>query len=407
MRSIIKGRYLTTASFTLLLTIHETTPVSAQTVVWQQTTLANQYAVSLVATPNGHVFAGTSAHGTYRTTDNGASWTQLTDSSIIALAADSQGDLFAAGGGVFRSTDNGESWMERDTGLTDYMVGALMIDSAGYMLVGTRDSGVFRSTDNGNHWEQTNNGIPKAVIDFAKNPRNGDYYAVSPAGVQRSTNGGLNWTQTGFTGAYGRALASSSNGTILLGISGGGVQRSTDNGGTWTSTGLVSVFSLLITSNGNIFAGGYDGIYHSKSDSIQWIADTTGLTNQRVLKIRQSPSGYLFIGTFGDGVFRSVEPITSVREDHDLSPTDFLLQQNYPNPFNSMTTIQYSLKRTSPVMLRVFDMLGREIATLADGKSEAGTHSLRWDAARVASGVYYYQLRTSSFTETKKLLLMK
>ena len=107
--------------------------------------------------------------------------------------------------------------------------------------------------------------------------------------------------------------------------------------------------------------------------------------------------------------------ITSVRETGGELPRSFELEQNYPNPFNPSTTIQFSLPRAAHVVLKVFDMLGEEITTLVSDDRGAGTYTTRWNAAGNSSGVYFYRLearpinggQASSFTQTRKLLLLK
>lgn len=98
--------------------------------------------------------------------------------------------------------------------------------------------------------------------------------------------------------------------------------------------------------------------------------------------------------------------VVSVSKD-DNSPTEFSLSHNYPNPFNPATTISFSLATKSLVSLRIFDILGREVAVLISDILPAGTHSSQWNAERVSSGVYFYRLQAGTFSETKKLLLIR
>lgn len=106
-------------------------------------------------------------------------------------------------------------------------------------------------------------------------------------------------------------------------------------------------------------------------------------------------------------VIAHVLPLTAVPTSSSLIPTEYRLEQNYPNPFNPSTIINYQLPKQSHVTLMVFDVLGRELATLVNGVEEPGYKTARWDATSLASGVYYYRLQAGTFTETKKLLLLR
>lgn len=104
--------------------------------------------------------------------------------------------------------------------------------------------------------------------------------------------------------------------------------------------------------------------------------------------------------------------LTGIDEDSSL-PSEFKLEQNYPNPFNPETTISYKIQAASKVSLKVYDALGREVATLVDEYKQPGNYSVKFNAIHlersreIPSGVYFYQLRAGSFVETKKLILMQ
>jgi hypothetical protein len=89
------------------------------------------------------------------------------------------------------------------------------------------------------------------------------------------------------------------------------------------------------------------------------------------------------------------------------TPNTFYLAQNYPNPFNPSTTIEFSLAAPSHVELTVFNVLGQEVTTLANGQYQAGVQSIVWDANEVSSGVYFYRLTTDNKVETRKMMLLK
>ncbi|NWF51281.1 MAG: T9SS type A sorting domain-containing protein [Ignavibacteriaceae bacterium] len=98
---------------------------------------------------------------------------------------------------------------------------------------------------------------------------------------------------------------------------------------------------------------------------------------------------------------------TDVSLDNELQPKDFTLFQNYPNPFNPRTTIKYFIPTSEFVTLKVYDVLGNEVATLVDEYKTAGSYEVDFDAAGLSSGVYFYKLQSGSFVESKKMIYLK
>jgi hypothetical protein len=98
---------------------------------------------------------------------------------------------------------------------------------------------------------------------------------------------------------------------------------------------------------------------------------------------------------------------TSVTEKNSYNPEVYSLQQNYPNPFNPSTSIQFFLQKASHVKLQVFNVLGKEVATLVNGYKEAGQHVEKFDATALASGVYFYRLNAENYSAMKQMLLIK
>jgi hypothetical protein len=99
-------------------------------------------------------------------------------------------------------------------------------------------------------------------------------------------------------------------------------------------------------------------------------------------------------------------PITDVEQLTGF-PKVFALSQNYPNPFNPSTTLSFSLPSRSFVTLNIFDLLGREVATVVSEEFPAGTYSRQWNASNISSGIYFYRLKAGSFIEIKKLVLLR
>jgi len=94
-------------------------------------------------------------------------------------------------------------------------------------------------------------------------------------------------------------------------------------------------------------------------------------------------------------------------DEENGPPINFTLEQNYPNPFNPITTINYSIPENSIVLLKVFDLLGREITTLVSEEKIPGRYQTHFDGSNLPSSVYFYKLQAGSFVETKKMILMR
>jgi hypothetical protein len=95
------------------------------------------------------------------------------------------------------------------------------------------------------------------------------------------------------------------------------------------------------------------------------------------------------------------------KEENNNIPVAFKLKQNYPNPFNPKTQIDFSLAKSGSVSLKVYNVLGREIATLINKELGAGSYKVNFDANGLSSGIYFYRLEAGGFTSVKKMMLMK
>ncbi len=93
--------------------------------------------------------------------------------------------------------------------------------------------------------------------------------------------------------------------------------------------------------------------------------------------------------------------------DPDAVNYKYELNDNYPNPFNPSTTISYELAAAGFTTLKIYNILGKEIATLVNEKQNAGTHMVQWNASSFSSGVYFYKLQTDGFIQTKRMILTK
>ncbi|MBU1421963.1 MAG: T9SS type A sorting domain-containing protein, partial [Bacteroidetes bacterium] len=186
-----------------------------------------------------------------------------------------------------------------------------------------------------------------------------------------------------------------------------------NNGTSWSAvnTGLtITVVQALAVSGTNLFAGVWcSRVFLSTNNGTSWSAVNTGLTTSTDVRALAVSGTNLFAGTWGGGVWRRPlsEMITSVQPLPGELPAAFRLEQNYPNPFNPVTTIEYHIPVSAHVLLKVFDLLGREVATLVNEGKAVGVHTIHYDASGLAGGVYFYRIQAGNYVEARKLVLLR
>jgi hypothetical protein len=235
--------------------------------------------------------------------------------------------------------------------------------------------------------------------------------------VQQTRDGG--YIITGYTSSSGAGLDD-----MLL------IKTDTTGNATWTrtfgGTGRDYGNSVQQTTDGGYIVAGYtlsfgaggDDVWLVKTDvngNQTWSATYGGSASDVAYSIKKAyDGGYIITGhtlSYGAGVhdvwlIRIAPEVMAAHETQGV-PKEYCLLQNYPNPFNPSTTIGYRIQERGFVSLRVFDLLGREVATLVNELKQPGTYAVQWDASGVASGVYLYRLRSEGFIQTRRLLLVR
>jgi len=210
------------------------------------------------------------------------------------------------------------------------------------------------------------------------------------------------------------AITADGTGYVWIGTGGGGLAKF--DGVTWavyntSNSGLPfdHVFSLAFDENGTLWIGTGAGL--ARYDGTDWTVYNTsnsGLPSNGVFALAIDGIGNKWIGTeVGVSVFQE-GGVVSIREDPLAAIVGgFRLSQNYPNPFNPSTRIEYALSSQQFVTLKIYDLLGREVATLVNEEKQAGDHQVVFDASRLSSGVYMYRLTAGSFSASNKMIVMK
>jgi photosystem II stability/assembly factor-like uncharacterized protein len=362
------------------------------------------------------------------------------------------------GGVTYKSTNNGSTWnpLTLPSGITT-MSAMCFTDPVKGVMVGANGK-INYTTDGGKTWTGFTIGTArywgvdiKGSIGYAGN---------SSGTVVRTTNGGASWTTYSSVGSkyiYSVDVLNDSVAYISTGLQENSIYKTTNSGLTWDpmfTSGTASLFSVKFANDSIGFAAGQKGqIYYTVDRGVTWtqvpsdtnydyfciditnypdgiISGTSGrltgfsmVNNEPVLydipsgtqsslfsisaSRHQNGVGYSIYAAGENGnILRHYSPLTSV-PGVAKSPANFVLEQNFPNPFNPSTTIRFTTERNDRVSIVVFDMLGRRVTTLADREFDAGTHSVTWNAESAANGIYYYTMRNSVSSETRKAVLLK
>jgi hypothetical protein len=376
-----------------------------------------------------NLFAASQGGGVSISTNNGASWTTLNaglTNTIVYVLATNGSDLYAGTyGGVFRSTNSGSSWVAVNTGLTSTMILSFAV-RGGSLYAGTSNGGIFVSSNSGASWSALNTGLPSlSIYDFAVSGTT--LIAATYNGVSVLTNGASRWI-TVSSGLSNTAMSSFciSGTTLYAGTSGTGVWKRP----LWEITDVPPAptpASPLDTARGipvnaTLSWGALPGpITYAVEVSTTPTFATTVLSDSNLTATART-IGALSLGTtyywrvkakneLGWGAFSTTRRFTttvtsSVENLRSMLPKEFELGQNYPNPFNPSTVIRFAIPQAVHVQLEVFDILGRSVATLVSDNLEAGSYFVPWSATN-PSGLYFYRLEAGTFTDTKRMTLLK
>jgi hypothetical protein len=278
--------------------------------------------------------------------------------------------------------------------------------------VGARWS-LWKSTNGGVNWDSAGLYLQQAGTEAGWNNamwRSGTnlWFGTNNTRVYKSTNFGSTWTfgaTTGSVNSYSVAF----NGN--KGYTGQSVAlTSTDGGSSWATATLLGTGTIYS------FNGVIDRFWYLRATRIYWsndngvTFDTQYVGTGTYLAMNLVQDGQVIRGwavTSAGLITAYYETISGINNNQNEIPNNYLLAQNYPNPFNPSTKISFMLPKAGDVRLTVIDILGREVATLVNGYRNAGTHTVDFDASNFASGVYFYRIDAGTFTDVKKMVLMK
>jgi len=351
------------------------------------------------------IFAG-AKHGLYISNDTGKYFkaTTLTNHEINAITS-CNNILFAGSDnfGVYSSSDSGTTWIL--TSLNGYPVFSFC--TLGNTVYAGTSEGIFVTTNFGNNWTQT--GLYNYII-YSLIIKNNIIYAGTQDGIFISTNNGLLWQQSSLT--FFKILSLSFNDNfIFAGAEEYGMFTSSNNGINWNQAIFphTSVKSILTFENYVIAGTMYYpfGVFVSTDYGISWYLKNQGLNDLTHILTINKIKNNIFIGTEFSAWRRTLIDLTEVVEKSSNISSSYLLEQNYPNPFNPSTNIRYQITCNKYVTLKVYDLLGKEVAILVNENQKPGKYEVAFNGSLLPSGIYLYRLEAGDFRETRKMILIK
>ncbi len=387
---------------------------------WSATGVPNGSVIKLKRC-DGKLFAATLYHSVQYSEDEGISWNFASDRVFASIPNRFTNDFACTDTSYFLATASGLlSLRQSDTHWNVSFSGKNVLAvavSGNTVYVGIAAEGVKVSHDGGVNWSEINGGLPSGTdVSDIWLTENYIFAAVSNSGLYRLSYTGQSW-EAANAGIQNQNIKAFFEKDGILYAGGYGFFRSDNWGENWVekTNGMwvYDVYSIYGIGNAILTGTTYNDVYITYDNAETWedVADNLNINGYiGVVMSFISDDNYIYAGMSNSGVWRRPvsDFITDVASNEEL-PGKFKLEQNYPNPFNPMTTIKYSIPANAgaPTSLRIYNVLGKEIATLVNKIQSPGNYSVQFNASDLPSGVYYYTLRVGEFAETKKMLLLK
>ena len=381
---------------------------------------------------------------------------------IVYNPQDSNEGYLAAKYTLHKTTDGGESWVYQNK---LFGVNAIAYHPANpnILVAGLSDislsgaSYIYRSTNGGEDWYMIEESGPPfmSLTRFYHHPQNPDLiYGIGGRRIYKSTDFGVSWENKvngiiddgiGNTNAISDFAIFEKNPEIMYCTqrqakdNKGHLYKTTNGGEEWfrIDSALINlsqknwINSLWLDLNNakRLYVGlkGREdgGLYLTEDDGQNWrriYAGSIEAGRSGLMKSdNQTPHNIYFSTDFGIAKLLDTFTVTTIREIDNQIPVNYYLSQNFPNPFNPVTTIKFSIPALTPslslgervsegrvrVTLKIYDVLGREVATLVNEAKEPGIYEVKFDASKLSSGVYIYRLTSKDFTASRKMMVVK
>ena len=392
--------------------------------------VSNFYDIHFLDVNTGHI-AGWSL---LRTTNSGINWNIVADTGIYCSSFINSNTGWAGGRSnncISTTTNGGINWSVQYSQVNSSCQKIHFSDiNNGWAIlyVGQVNPSciIARTTNRGENWITNNyigssSNIPKDFF-FINNQTGwvvgtGNSTNNLPSIISKTTNGGINWISQSVLNNYAWQYSVYFLNNNTGWITGDGiVLKTTNSGNNWLVlvTSSVYGYSISFFDENTGYIASSNGLFKSTNGGINWVFSkynqSVGVRTSYFLNANTGwiagYNGAILKTTNGGSVF-----INNISKE---IPEGFSLGQNFPNPFNPKTVISFQLPVDSKVLIKVFDVLGREVETLVNERLQAGTYSTQWDASAYPSGVYFCRMvvrnggsSTGDYSETRRMMLVR
>jgi photosystem II stability/assembly factor-like uncharacterized protein len=358
-----------------------------------------------------------------KTINAGTNWIQQSsvDTSFlysVFFIDVNSGWIAGKNGSIFKTTNGGTNWFSQNSNVSADLYCVCFTDVNFGYICGTNGT-ILKTINGGTNWNLIPSGTtnPLYCVNFPSSAVSTTGYisggSESQGIVLKTQNQGNNWSMlyVGYNWIYGVCFTDYNQGWC---VGFNSTLYSTSNGGSnWEVQapplidGLVSVYFV---NNYTGWISGFNGtILNTTNSGTDWIQQESGTTeNLWAIHFVNSQSGWA-VGWNGKIIHTTNGGVTGIQKIGSAVPTEFELQQNYPNPFNPSTKIKFNVPQNKEQIVRIeiFDALGKKLDELLNKKITAGYYEILWNAENYPCGVYFCRLETQTFSQTKKMVLVK
>jgi photosystem II stability/assembly factor-like uncharacterized protein len=424
-------------AFIIILSITlSTNSLFSQPGWFPQTSGTTNYLYSVYFISDNTGWAVGQASTVLKTTNAGTNWLpQIGGASgflySVFFISENTGWACGQSGAIIKTTNGGANWFSQVSGYpADYLYSVCFTDVNFGYICGSNGL-ILKTINGGNNWTNIPSGTTNTLscVNFPVSAVSTTGFISGGSAIEgtilKTQNQGTNWAlQTvGNNWLFGIYFINVNTGWSV-GYN-NTIYRSTNGGTSWiiqTAPVAQRFLSVHFIDENTGWACGYNGwVIHTINGGVTWLAQQTGTTeNLWGIFFRNALTGWAvgwngkIIHTTNGGVF------TSVQQIGNSVPERFQLYQNYPNPFNPVTKIKFDIgpplnplllkegtARSAGVVLKIHDILGKEVTTLVNEQLSPGTFEVEWNASGFPSGVYFFRLTADGHSLTKKIVLLK